>query len=293
MNIDRDPTWGRAFNTFGEDPLLTGQTGGAEIQGIQGQGTMAMVKHFIAYDGGNNVVRRPADAARDLPGAVRRRHRRRGRLDHVLLQHGQRGGGHPGRRRDSPGPYSCGNSATLTGILRGRAGLQGLRHLGLGREPRHQLHQRRPGHGDAGHRVRRRAARSTSPPRRSRRPSRPVRSACHDDQRGGRPHPVRDGPVRPAAPATPSTTSPRSRVAADEQVVQRTAEDAATLLKNDGGALPLSARRPRRPGADRARRGPDHRGRPGRGERQRHRLRADGHLPGTPADARRQTRPCT
>ena len=56
VNIDRDPTWSRAFNTFGEDPLLTGQTGAGEISGIQSQGTMAMVKHFIAYDGGNNVV---------------------------------------------------------------------------------------------------------------------------------------------------------------------------------------------------------------------------------------------
>ena len=56
VNIDRDPAWARAFNTFGEDPVLTGQTGAGEISGIQSQGTMAMVKHFIAYDGGNNVV---------------------------------------------------------------------------------------------------------------------------------------------------------------------------------------------------------------------------------------------
>ncbi len=55
VNIYRDPTWGRAFNTFGEDPLLTGQTGAAEISGIQSQGIMAQVKHYIAYDGANNV----------------------------------------------------------------------------------------------------------------------------------------------------------------------------------------------------------------------------------------------
>ncbi len=55
VNIDRDPTWGRAFNTFGEDPLLTGETGAAEIKGIQSQGVMAQVKHYIAYDGGSNV----------------------------------------------------------------------------------------------------------------------------------------------------------------------------------------------------------------------------------------------
>jgi beta-glucosidase len=55
VNMDRDTSWGRGFNTFGEDPLLTGQTGAAEITGIQSQGTMAQVKHYIAYDGGNNV----------------------------------------------------------------------------------------------------------------------------------------------------------------------------------------------------------------------------------------------
>ena len=53
--MDRDTSWGRGFNTFGEDPLLTGQTGAAEITGIQSQGEMAQVKHYIAYDGANNV----------------------------------------------------------------------------------------------------------------------------------------------------------------------------------------------------------------------------------------------
>jgi len=56
INIYRDPTWGRAFNTFGEDPLLTGQTGAAEIRGIQSKGIMAQAKHYIAYDGANNVM---------------------------------------------------------------------------------------------------------------------------------------------------------------------------------------------------------------------------------------------
>ncbi|HKK44977.1 MAG TPA: glycoside hydrolase family 3 C-terminal domain-containing protein [Balneolaceae bacterium] len=56
VNIYRDPTWNRAFNTFGEDPLLTGQTGAALIKGIQSKGIMAQVKHFIAYNGANNVI---------------------------------------------------------------------------------------------------------------------------------------------------------------------------------------------------------------------------------------------
>jgi len=50
VNIVRDPRWGRAFETFGEDPYLSGQMGAADVAGIQGQGVMAEVKHAAAYN---------------------------------------------------------------------------------------------------------------------------------------------------------------------------------------------------------------------------------------------------
>jgi beta-glucosidase len=50
VNMVRDPRWGRSFETFGEDPYLSGQMGAADVQGIQGQGVMAMVKHAAAYN---------------------------------------------------------------------------------------------------------------------------------------------------------------------------------------------------------------------------------------------------
>ncbi len=59
-NLVRDPRWGRTYETYGEDPYLAGQITSAEVQGIQSQGVMAMVKHVAAYDqeqypnGGNN-----------------------------------------------------------------------------------------------------------------------------------------------------------------------------------------------------------------------------------------------
>ena len=56
VNLDRDTAWGRGFNTFGEDPRLTGVIAAAQITGIQRQGVMAQVKHLIAFEGGNNVV---------------------------------------------------------------------------------------------------------------------------------------------------------------------------------------------------------------------------------------------
>jgi beta-glucosidase len=56
INIMRDPVWSRAYNLFGEDPLLVGAIGAAQIQGIQSQGVMAEAKHYMAYNGGNDVV---------------------------------------------------------------------------------------------------------------------------------------------------------------------------------------------------------------------------------------------
>jgi beta-glucosidase len=55
INMVRDFEFGRAYNTFGEDPVLTGQMAAAQIQGTQSEGIMSQAKHFVAYDGGNDV----------------------------------------------------------------------------------------------------------------------------------------------------------------------------------------------------------------------------------------------
>jgi len=113
VNIDRDLEFRRSYNTFGEDPLLTGQTGAAEIKGIQSQSTMAMVKHYVAYDGSNNVdvsqqalqeiyLQPFADAV--AAGAAA-----------VMCSY-----------NEINGAYSCGNSRDLTTILRGELGFKGF-----------------------------------------------------------------------------------------------------------------------------------------------------------------------
>ena len=56
INIMRDPVWSRAYSLFGEDPLLVGAIGASEVQGIQSQGVMAEAKHYVAYNGGDDVV---------------------------------------------------------------------------------------------------------------------------------------------------------------------------------------------------------------------------------------------
>lgn len=50
INVLRDPRWGRAWETCGEDPYLCGALGVAEIKGIQSENVIANAKHIAAYD---------------------------------------------------------------------------------------------------------------------------------------------------------------------------------------------------------------------------------------------------
>jgi beta-glucosidase len=50
VNILRDYKFRRSWNTFGEDPVLSGALGAEEIKGIQDLGVMAQVKHYVCYD---------------------------------------------------------------------------------------------------------------------------------------------------------------------------------------------------------------------------------------------------
>ncbi|MFT4084741.1 MAG: glycoside hydrolase family 3 C-terminal domain-containing protein [Nocardioides sp.] len=114
INIDRDVTSGRGWNTFGEDPLLTGQMGAEEIRGIQSQGVMAQAKHYVAYDGasGNVVVDdqtlheiyvKPFEDAVDAG------------VSSIMCSYNQ-----------VNGASACGNSDTLQTILRKQLGFTGF-----------------------------------------------------------------------------------------------------------------------------------------------------------------------
>ncbi len=61
LDIARDPRWGRTEETYGEDPYLASAIGKAYVKGLQGhdlaEGVMATAKHFIGYgnsEGGLN-----------------------------------------------------------------------------------------------------------------------------------------------------------------------------------------------------------------------------------------------
>lgn len=48
--MQRSPLGGRGFESFGEDPTLSGLITAAYINGLQSQGVAACVKHYVAND---------------------------------------------------------------------------------------------------------------------------------------------------------------------------------------------------------------------------------------------------
>jgi beta-glucosidase len=62
VNIDRDPRWGRSFETYTEDPYLNSALAVADIDGVQSKDEMAQIKHFAVYNQETNR-NAPADDA--------------------------------------------------------------------------------------------------------------------------------------------------------------------------------------------------------------------------------------
>lgn len=50
INIERDPLWGRAYESLGEDPFLTATLAVPLVDGIQSHRVVAVVKHYAAYN---------------------------------------------------------------------------------------------------------------------------------------------------------------------------------------------------------------------------------------------------
>jgi beta-glucosidase len=114
VNIDRDIAFKRAYNTFGEDPLLTSRMGAAEIRGIQSQRVMAQVKHFIGFDTAATDVWMDEQTLHEVYLAPFEAAVKAG-VSSVMCSYNH-----------VNGPYACGNESTLIQILRNELGFKGF-----------------------------------------------------------------------------------------------------------------------------------------------------------------------
>ena len=236
VNLLRTPLWGRAFESFGEDPFLTAQLGVAWIRSLQARGVLANVKHFAVN---NQEGRREADGATagsrfkvDARVDERTLHElylpqfeaavKRGRAASVMCSYNRLNG-----------PHACESEALLDRILRRDWGFKGFvladygasKHVdtglraGLDFEPFPYLdfdggENYTPADG------RRRAGGGTHRPG-ARRPSR-APSSC-----------ARCSPTASSTGPPTSTTTRGSTAPKHERDAQRLAEAGIVLLKND------------------------------------------------------------
>lgn len=238
INLDRDITFRRGYNTFGEDPLLTGQIGAAEIRGIQSLGVMAQAKHYIAFDSSNSSnhstynVDVPPQALHEIYAAPFADAVNAG-VSSIMCSYNQ-----------VDGQYACGNPHLLIKVLRGDLGFRGFVTSDWGATHattfiNDGLDVEMPGPGRTSNKKAsyfanvpgspaldlKRALQSglVSEATITRAASRVLLEMDRFGLLEGRPE-------RPIIPPSIDLNAP---------VVEKTAEDGAVLLKNDGNALPL------------------------------------------------------
>jgi len=114
INIDRDLNYGRGYNTFGEDPFLTGEMGAAEIQGIQVEGVMSQAKHYIGYDTDASNVFIDDQTLHEVYLAPFAAASKAG-VSSIMCSYNR-----------VNGPYSCGNPETLLKLLKQETGFKGF-----------------------------------------------------------------------------------------------------------------------------------------------------------------------
>ncbi len=274
INIDRDITFSRGYNTFGEDPVLTGAMGAAEIRGIQSQDVMAQAKHYVAYDSNSYNVFVDQQTLHEVYVAPFDDAVRAG-VSSIMCSYNR-----------VNGPFACGNDDTLKTILKGELGFKGFVTSDWGAVHsvffiNQGLDMEMPGSLPADslltamvHSFFQTAPASTTPPSEPNQavlagllggtlPEEPKKAAMdiskfpRDNDMKVMREALKDGSV------TEATITAAARrvlyemdrfgyldgkqkhnvtaqdVEANAAVIRKTAEDAAVLLKNDGGILPL------------------------------------------------------
>jgi beta-glucosidase len=114
VNIDRDLEFGRGYNTFGEDPFLSGELAAAQIEGIQSQHVMAQVKHFVGYDSDGTSTFIDDQTLHEIYVAPFDTAVKAG-VSSIMCSYNRLNG-----------TFACGNESSLTKILRDEIGFKGF-----------------------------------------------------------------------------------------------------------------------------------------------------------------------
>jgi beta-glucosidase len=113
INLYRDPTFERAYNTLGEDPVLTGTLAARFVRGAQAQNVMAQAKHLVAYEGGDDAEV-DEQALREIYLSPFADVSRAG-VASIMCAYNR-----------INGVYACDNESLLNGILRSEDGFAGF-----------------------------------------------------------------------------------------------------------------------------------------------------------------------
>ena len=113
INLYRDPTFERAYNTLGEDPVLTGTLAARFVRGAQAQNVMAQAKHFVAYEGADDAMV-DGQTLREIYVSPFADVSRAG-VASIMCAYNR-----------VNGMYACDHDSLLNGILRGEDGFAGF-----------------------------------------------------------------------------------------------------------------------------------------------------------------------
>jgi beta-glucosidase len=115
VNMVRDLEFGRAYNTFGEDPFLTSEMGVAEVKGIQSQHVMAQIKHYVGYDSNATNIFIDDQTLHEIYIAPFEAAIRRADVSSIMCSYNRLNG-----------TFACGNDDILTKVLRDEIGFKGF-----------------------------------------------------------------------------------------------------------------------------------------------------------------------
>ncbi|ADW68894.1 beta-glucosidase [Granulicella tundricola] len=114
INIDRDITFARGYNTLGEDPYLSGVMAAGEVRGEQAQGVMSQAKHYVAYDSDSYNIFVDQQALHEVYVAPFEATIKAG-VASIMCSYNK-----------VNGAFACGNADTLKTILRDELGFKGF-----------------------------------------------------------------------------------------------------------------------------------------------------------------------